>query len=344
MNTLQLNQQLVGLLGRTPRPHAGYFAFLSDLHIHHAGEYTSRKPGYPSQTLTRSQLRKIVDELNALDPGPEFVVFGGDLTDYGIDREWDAFFEEATRLRMPYHLALGNHDHNSYMPDYSTLFRLFNEKREEHLGSISRSTLPADQAYAFEQAGYRIVILDARDTGELSEDQHEMLDQYESRPSMPTIFVVHRPVLPVGNWVDHHMLIDKKFLERLTADKGAIAVLSGHVHKSRAWLYKGVRHLINPAVAYGIGDRVGYRLIGLSQGKIAWSAVRYLHGRSMDQYERWDKSNSDYQHQQVGALVIDVPEVFESHELCHPYRWPQEVDPSERHVTEGALEQLEAVH
>ncbi len=57
-----------------------------------------------------------VNTINAL-PGIDFVVHCGDLSDFGMTREFEWMRDELERLRMPYVACIGNHDCLGSGPD-----------------------------------------------------------------------------------------------------------------------------------------------------------------------------------------------------------------------------------
>lgn len=303
-----------------------HFVFVSDLHIHMDEPYPEgTQVRYPSTLETRERLRAFVDEVNAMDPAPAFVLFGGDLTDYGQVGEWHCFFDELERLRVPAHLQLGNHDHTiGRLEDFLQVAR---ERAPEH---ATRSEVAGVYAYGFEAGGYRFAVLDTKSHGELDGGQRALVTRTLAEPGRGAMLAVHRPLTTVGNWVDEHLLRDRDLLDELVESDTLLCVLSGHVHQARAWRYRGARHLINPALAYGIGDDLGYRIVGLADGAVAWSLVRYLHGPTLAMGERWYSDAPGSPYRQAGRVAIDNPESFEDHPLCHPFRWPYEPDPRKR--------------
>lgn len=72
------------------------FAYMTDLHL---------SEGSPRFT----QLQYCIDSINARGD-VDFVLIGGDITDFGSDNELYAAKEALDRLRMPYWVVAGNHD------------------------------------------------------------------------------------------------------------------------------------------------------------------------------------------------------------------------------------------
>ena len=72
------------------------FAFITDNH-------------YSVGASSVADLRACVDDINTLD-GLDFVVMGGDITDFGSDAELEGVKLEFDRLKYPYYVVAGNHD------------------------------------------------------------------------------------------------------------------------------------------------------------------------------------------------------------------------------------------
>lgn len=90
------NEKNVALLAARPRPpvspdHPLTFAFLADTHD------------------GLDQWKRIVASLNARTD-LEFVVHGGDFTDFGSQQEYRWAFDVYTKLRVPFLMVAGNHD------------------------------------------------------------------------------------------------------------------------------------------------------------------------------------------------------------------------------------------
>lgn len=76
------------------------FAYLSDAHI-----YTREL----NDRFVRS-LIKAVDDINALSPQPDFVLFGGDLAQLGAPGELDLGAEILKEIKAPVKMMVGEHD------------------------------------------------------------------------------------------------------------------------------------------------------------------------------------------------------------------------------------------
>ena len=76
------------------------FAYISDSHL------------YIKKTNERfvRQLLRAVDDVNKLDPQPDFVFFGGDLAQLGRKEELDLGAQILKSIKAPVHMMVGEHD------------------------------------------------------------------------------------------------------------------------------------------------------------------------------------------------------------------------------------------
>ena len=76
------------------------FAYISDTHLY---------PARLNDRFVRAIL-KAVDDVNNLDPPPDFVLFGGDLAQLGQRDELDLGHEILKGVKPPIHMMVGEHD------------------------------------------------------------------------------------------------------------------------------------------------------------------------------------------------------------------------------------------
>src|SRR5882724_3605598 len=76
------------------------FAYISDSHL------------YVKKTNERfvRQLLRAVDDVNSLDPQPDFVLYGGDLAQLGRKEELDLGAQILKSLKAPVRMMVGEHD------------------------------------------------------------------------------------------------------------------------------------------------------------------------------------------------------------------------------------------
>ncbi len=93
------------------------FAFISDVHFFY------------------DQLSAVVDDINNRDD-IKFVIFGGDIADQALLREYEIFHDIMSNLKKPYLTVIGNHDYNinggiiykKMFGDYNYSFEFNNNK------------------------------------------------------------------------------------------------------------------------------------------------------------------------------------------------------------------------
>lgn len=106
------------------------FAYISDTHLY-------------EQTLNDRFVRaimKAVDDVNALDPQPDFVLFGGDLAQLGQQKELELGRDILKTVKAPIHMMVGEHD---WFLD---------------MGQVWRDYFGAPQ-YSFDHKGVHFVVL-----------------------------------------------------------------------------------------------------------------------------------------------------------------------------------------
>jgi 3',5'-cyclic AMP phosphodiesterase CpdA len=147
-------------------------AHLSDCHIGATAEAPAR-------------LRRALDHVAACTPQPDVLLLSGDLTDHGLDVEYEVAAELLSTVTIPLVACPGNHD-------VRTRF-------VHHLG-------PAESV--IDVAGYRLIALNSLvdaaegeriDHGELTEDSLRLLHQALTA-GRPTFVGLHHP--PVDLHVD----------------------------------------------------------------------------------------------------------------------------------------------
>ncbi len=205
---------------------------LSDPHIVPA----DRQPIHGMDTLGR--LRAVVETVNRLNPSPDLVVLTGDQTNDEADDSYQAARNVLSGLRFPCCLALGNHDSR---PGFRRI--MLDESGEN----------PAPYYYSLERNGYRIVVLDTLDEGEVSgkldDAQMDWLER-ELSSGLPAIICMHHPPVPVGvPWMDDLILQENdRFLRICESQASLRLVLCGHLHHAFRMELGGATVLTAPSV------------------------------------------------------------------------------------------------
>jgi 3',5'-cyclic AMP phosphodiesterase CpdA len=207
------------------------FAYISDAHLYARG-MTHR---------FAKALVKAVDDINALDPQPDFVLFGGDLAQLGRKDELALGHEILKGVRAPLRMMVGEHDwyldmgdewRKRFGPDYYTF---------EHQGvqfvvlnSVVEKDFWTAKGYTPEQ---RMAIVSGLDDNrqspfEVGEKQRDWLQRKLRRVKKDTPLVVfsHSPLYklykPWNFWTD-----DAEQVQALLSPFDSVTVIHGHTHQ-----------------------------------------------------------------------------------------------------------------
>ncbi len=234
----------------------------------------------PDPSVVAERLAAVVAELNALQPRPRLVLFGGDLTERGRPLELEQFFQIAETLAIPYFVTLGNHDHcerSNWARTRPALVQALGRART----CRTRPEAVSDVGlyYTVQENGWRLAVVDSMFDVPLDGVQRDALARELSDRTVPTILSIHRPFVKVGNAMDRYRMLDPDLM-RLIVESGCVKlILSGHTHKGRACRHANITHLVTPPICDGIDDTPGYRLICLDKDALALTVIRRLSAR-----------------------------------------------------------------
>jgi outer membrane protein assembly factor BamB len=182
------------------------------------------------------KLNEIVDEINAMDPLPEFVLDTGDVTEFGDAPSFKAYEDAMKRLKVPFHCTLGNHD-----------------TRWSGTGKAGFEGRLGPGHYSFGCKGWHFVVLDTSirfdQHGYLGPEQLEWLraDLAAQSVGTPTVIACHHPPkFPNSAFMEG----DDAFFEAIRG-RNVRLVLTGHGHSFRKWTRDGVQLLMTKAVLDG---------------------------------------------------------------------------------------------
>lgn len=217
--------------GQAGAPEAFTFAYISDSHL------------YDRKLNDRfvNQLMRAVDDVNSMDPQPDFVLYGGDLAQLGQPTELELGAEILKNLKAPVRMMVGEHD----------WFFDMGEKWRALFGK---------DVYSFDQKGVHFVVLNSvhekdfwtgrkmtpmqrmqtvagLDNGiqsrfEVGEDQRKWLaNDLEAVPAnRPVIVFSHSPLYkyyrPWNFWTD-----DAEQVQALLRRFRSVVVIHGHTHQ-----------------------------------------------------------------------------------------------------------------
>jgi 3',5'-cyclic-AMP phosphodiesterase len=214
-------------------------AQLSDLHVKPHG---TRAYGVVE---TNPLVERAFQAAAALQPAADIVILSGDLTDGGLDAEYDILADLIRRhLRMPVYLIPGNHDRREGI-----------KARLAHLPGVTAD--PAFIHYVVDDLPVRLVMLDSivpeQSHGELCAARLAFLDRALSAvPEKPTLVVLHHP--PILTGIVH---MDEVSLRNPDAFEAVIwrhpqveRVLCGHAHRPIIARFGGTLAQVAPSVAH----------------------------------------------------------------------------------------------
>ncbi|WP_128916203.1 inositol monophosphatase family protein [Bradyrhizobium nanningense] len=215
-------------------------AQLSDLHVRPPG-----KLAY-SDVDTNAMFQNAIDAVLSLDLRPDCVVVSGDLTDCGLEEEYEVVAAGLARLPMPVFVIPGNHD-----------------RREQLVSSLGphHRYLPPDGFINFvvDDFPLRLVFLDSLETGSIhgtfcAARQQWLRDALAAGRGKPTVVVIHHPPFLVGaDGMDDLRLLGADALDAIIKDHPEIErVLCGHYHRLITARYAGTVGYVAPSTAHQV--------------------------------------------------------------------------------------------
>jgi len=244
-------------------------ALLADTHVGSSTEATRGKMNMAANFV------RVAKELAALDVRPAFAVIGGDCAlSAGLPAEYRtlaALLPAITRLRIPLHLVMGNHD------DRKAFYRVLKAHRP------AKPLVTGKHAAIVEAERANFFLLDSLDVvnktpGRLGEEQLAWLAKaLDARTEKPAIVMSHhQPELPLpkpgekirkGNGVQDTAAL----MKLLTPRRHVKAYLNGHRHRWGRTTHEGIHVIDIPATAYAFGKTTptGWTVARLLPGGIA---------------------------------------------------------------------------
>ncbi len=244
--------------------------------------------------------KRCVDEINTLNPKPDFVLMGGDGPFTGLYTEIDEFEDQVSlfksisnQLEMPHYHCIGNHDclglheNRKVSPDHPEIGKKFIMNR---LG-MERSY------YSFNVKNWHFVVLDCiqetvEEHGpgfipEFGEEQLEWLRYDLGRNfGMPTVIVTHIAVFcnvgqilgnPDMKSMHDRVVQDGRSLREILQRHNVKVVLQAHSHIIEDYNYKGIWYVTSQAVSgswwggdWNLGFGPGYTVFGIKDENITW--------------------------------------------------------------------------
>ena len=207
------------------------FAYVSDSHLYARGM---------THRFAKACV-KAVEDMNALDPQPDFVLFGGDLAQLGRPDELDLGQQILKDLKAPVRMMVGEHDWYLDMGEkWKSMFGAdhysFDHKGVHFvvLNSVVEKDFWTAKGYTPEQRMAIVAGLDdnRQSPFEVGEAQREWLKQDLAKVDKKTPLIVfsHSPLYklykPWNFWTD-----DAEQVQALLKPFATVTVIHGHTHQ-----------------------------------------------------------------------------------------------------------------
>lgn len=240
---------LVSAAGLAAQENMVRFAFFSDTH-------------YSEGSGAVRDLSRCVKDVNTLD-NLDFVLVGGDLTDFGTDEEITAVKQILDSLRYKYYVVAGNHDAKWSESGCNTFLKVFGYENFE-----------------FECKGWRFIGCNCGPDMRMAPaliPQESMEWLKGLKPGVKTVFVNHYPQdTSVLNYFDV-----TRELKRI----GTRFELGGHWHSNVSLNYDGIPGALNRSTLTA-GKQPGYNVVMIQNDSVTISERR-LYGSTTVQLEPW---------------------------------------------------------
>ena len=219
------------------------FIVLSDLHL-----VEEEQSSHGLDTYWR--LEQGIEAINARHGDAAFCVLAGDLADLGFQdavAPYDRLKELVSRLTMPCHITIGNHDSRE------TFTSIFGAEVLSETGYVDK---------VIDAEGYRVILLDSvlgpdveeyHHGGTLSDTQLDWLKARLAEHAGPVVVVLHHHANPLFTSVDRIMLDNGvAFVEALKTHDDIRQVIAGHVHYTSTGLWHGIPFTTTAGTHYGV--------------------------------------------------------------------------------------------
>lgn len=218
------------------------FALVTDTHI---GVQTAQE-----------DLERTVSDINQ-QPQVEFVIFSGDVTEFGSDEELQLAKSIISRLNKPWYIIPGNHD-----------------TKWSESGCNSFRTVFGNETFSFEHKGYRFIGTNCGPNmrmgpGQVPRENIVWLDEQLSKQKnkqQPLIYINHYPQDEgLNNWYD--------VLDRLRGHN-VKAMICGHGHANKAYSWEGIPGVMCRSNLRAKAATGGYNIVSVSGNAITFNERR----------------------------------------------------------------------
>jgi outer membrane protein assembly factor BamB/predicted phosphodiesterase len=215
------------------------FALVTDTHV---GTETGQE-----------DLERTIADINQ-QPQIDFVIFSGDVTEFGSDDELRLSKSIITRLNKPWHIIPGNHD-----------------TKWSESGCNSFRTVYGDETFSFEHKGYWFLGTNCGPNmrmgpGQVPRENIVWLDEQlkkQTNKELPVIYINHYPQdSGLNNWYD--------VLDRLR-DRNVKVMLCGHGHANKAYNWEGVAGVMCRSNLRAKKPVGGYNIVSVTSGELVFN-------------------------------------------------------------------------
>lgn len=252
------------------------FAYISDNHFSF---------GAPSVKA----LSRCIKDINSLD-SLDFVLFGGDITDFGADDELYAVKQMMDSLKYRYYVVAGNHDAKWSESGCNTFKKVFGYER-----------------YEFTVKGWRFLGCNCGPDMRMAPAliPRESMEWLESRePGVRSIFVNHYPQdTSVLNYFDV-----TKHLKRI----GVQFEIGGHWHNNYVMNYDGIPAVLGRSSMADKRKPVGYNIFVITDDGRVTISERRIVDDAFTQLEPWYSA-------QLSPVADTVH--YDAHGIADSYPW-----------------------
>lgn len=198
-------------------------------------------------------LERTVADINQ-QPQIEFVIFSGDITEFGSDDELQLSKSIISKLNKPWHIIPGNHD-----------------TKWSESGCNTFRTVYGDETFSFEHKGYWFIGTNCGPNmrmgpGQVPRENIVWLDEQlkkQKDKSRPIIYINHYPQDDgLNNWYD--------VLNRLR-DRNVKMMLCGHGHSNKAYNWEGVPGIMCRSNLRAKAEIGGYNIIAVTKNEFVFN-------------------------------------------------------------------------
>ncbi|EPR68432.1 metallophosphoesterase [Cyclobacterium qasimii] len=216
--------------------------------------------GYEHDIMTFKQAVEQINELN-----PDFAVICGDLVHNATDSSYSDFLAILETLKVPSHLAPGNHDVGN-VPNDTTL-------------SFYRKTIGEDY-FDFQNKGYSFIVTNTQlwkvDVANESVKQDKWFEEtlkIQEAKKLPIFVIGHYPIFLENPEEEEKYYnippVKRKWILDLFKSNNVLAYLSGHTHKLLVNNYENIQFVSGETTSKNFDDRpYGFRVWDVSSDTI----------------------------------------------------------------------------